>query len=353
MHWPRWLYRPTSSYWLCWGLGGLYNLLRDVFAGPPLPLLVFNASHFGVWALLGLVALPLIERHPLRWHPAPIAFHLALGALLAQIDVTLGHWLFMRLLGIHPELDLAQIAKIAYVDCFHLALLTYFVFLAIVHARGLQRRASASEHREVELRRTMLAAQLQALRQQLQPHFLFNTLHSVNAWIAVEPKTAQQMLQRLSELLRLSLRECDDATVPLARELELLRAYLDIEQLRFERRLEVSWSVDAELLDERVPPFLLQPLAENAIKHGIAPHAEGGRIAIRAFRADGQLRLEVENSAAARSSVEAAAGRPGFGIGLRNTHARLAALYGAAPRFELVRAGLATIARINLPAVAA
>lgn len=343
--WPQWLGRPSSAYWICWGLAGAYNMARDIFAAPPLPLLIFNAAHFGVWALLGLIALPIMERHPLRWHPAPVAFHLGFGALLAQIDITIGHWLFYRVRGLHPDYDLAQIARVAHDNCFHLALLTYFVFLAIVHARGLHLRARASEHREVELRRTVIDAQLQALRQQLQPHFLFNTLHAIGSWIAVEPRTAQQMLQRLAELLRLSLRECDDATVPLARELELLRAYLDIEQLRFEQRLEVRWAICDGVLDERVPPFLLQPLAENAIKHGIAPHADGGRLTIRAFREAGQLRLEVENSAAAGP----ADARAGFGIGLRNTHARLEALYGAAQHFELVRAGLATIARVSLP----
>lgn len=125
-------------------------------------------------------------------------------------------------------------------------------------------------------------------------------------------------------------------------------AYLDIEQIRFEQRLTVQWAVPAALANSLVPPFILQPLVENAIKHGVAPRAEGGCIVIRAYTEGGVLMLEVEDDAPATLAASA-----GFGIGLRNTRSRLATLYGGASRFELLRAAGATVARLSLPLASA
>jgi two-component system, LytTR family, sensor kinase len=348
MQWPR------ASYWGWWALAGAYNVCREAWTMPWPDLLVLNAAFFAGWAWLGLLALPVVRRHPLHWHPGPIALHLLLGAVLAQVDVTLGYAVYAQLLRPHADLALPALARLAFESCFHLGLLTYFGFVAVVQAHDSLRRATASERLAAQMQQALLQAQLQALRQQLQPHFLFNTLHAIGAWMHVDVRTAERMLNRLAELLRMSLRQPQATTVPLGQELEMLRTYLDIEQLRFEDRLRVDWSVGQGLLDSPVPPFVLQPLVENAIRHGIAPHAAGGDIAIRAYRQAQHLLLEVENS----GTPADAAGRPagaapgGLGIGLPNTRARLRALYGDGQSLDLLCAGCRTLARIRLPLLA-
>jgi hypothetical protein len=135
-------------------------------------------------------------------------------------------------------------------------------------------------------------AQLHSLRLQLQPHFLFNTLNTITALIATEPRAAERMVAGLSELLRASLRLADEQEVPLARELDHLRLYVDIQQTRFGDRLAVAMDVDPAVRGALVPSLLLQPLVENAIRHGITPRAAGGRISVRATRDADELRLE-------------------------------------------------------------
>ena len=190
-------------------------------------------------------------------------------------------------------------------------------------------------------------ARLQALRYQLNPHFLFNTLNAVSTLI-VEEKThdAERMVARLSDFLRLTL-ECDaDVEVPLADELDFARRYLDIEQIRFGDRLVVTEDVDPEALSARVPPLLLQPLVENAIRHGIMPREEGGTLRIEARQVSDRLLLRV---------LDDGPGPPGDadperGVGLSNTKARLESLYGDAHRFSLSRAdGGGCVVRVELP----
>jgi hypothetical protein len=192
-------------------------------------------------------------------------------------------------------------------------------------------RRYAEAARESELLQARLdQARLQALKLQLQPHFLFNTLNTITALVHTDPRTAERMVSGLSELLRISLGTAGDQEVPLERELEVLRHYLDIQQVRFQDRLTVSFDVDGEAPQAFVPNLLLQPLVENAIKHGIGPRAAAGHIAIAAHRRNGMLALEVSDDGVGE--------RPDTirreGVGLGNSRARLQSLYGDACRFE-------------------
>jgi LytS/YehU family sensor histidine kinase len=187
-------------------------------------------------------------------------------------------------------------------------------------------------------------AQLQSLKLQLQPHFLFNTMHAIGSLMHYDVPTADRMLSRLSEMLRTSLRESDKPVVTLEQEKTFIEAYIEIEKIRFEHRLEVQWLIPDALLASAIPPFILQPLVENAIKYGVAPRAAGGTILIRAYAEQASLLLEVEDDAPAQASAQ-----KGFGIGLNNTRQRLQALYGAGQNFELVRHAAGTIARIRIP----
>jgi sensor histidine kinase YesM len=187
-------------------------------------------------------------------------------------------------------------------------------------------------------------AQLEALRSQLIPHFLFNTLHSIAELIHENPRHAEQMVLQLGELLRKSLKT-QALEVPLAEELEFIRSYLAIEQTRLGERLELRWKIDPAVLGARVPSLILQPIVENAVRHGIAASPRGGRLEIAAARIDDQLRLEVRDNG------------PGFkpdddatrsGIGLSNTRARLERLYGDRAGFTLTHDG-GVVASLALP----
>jgi sensor histidine kinase YesM len=190
------------------------------------------------------------------------------------------------------------------------------------------RQARDREHLEEQLAR----AQLQTLKLQLQPHFLFNTLNTITALIGVDPRVAERMVSGLSELLRLSLRNAGEQEVPLSRELELLEHYVEIQQIRFRDRLTVSVDVAPDTMHALVPNFILQPLVENAIRHGIGPRAAPGHVDVRAYRENGSLHLRVaDNGVGARRRRSESSGE---GIGLGNTKARLEHLYGAEHGFS-------------------
>jgi len=191
-------------------------------------------------------------------------------------------------------------------------------------------------------------AQLHSLRLQLQPHFLFNTLNTITALIAAEPRAAERMVAGLSELLRASLRLADEQEVPLARELEHLRLYVDIQQTRFGDRLAVAMDVDPAVRSALVPSLLLQPLVENAIRHGITPRAAGGRISVRATRDADDLRLEVRDDGVGAATQNGVLAREG--VGLTNTRERLRRLHGARHRFAYEsRVGSGFAVRITVP----
>jgi hypothetical protein len=195
----------------------------------------------------------------------------------------------------------------------------------------MSRRYSAATRESEQLQSRLDQARLEALKLQLQPHFLFNTLNTITALVHTDPPAAERMVSGLSELLRFSLGTAGDQEIPLERELEVLHHYLDIQQVRFQDRLSVSFDVDADAARAYVPNLLLQPLVENAIKHGIGPRAAAGHIAISAHRRNGVLSLEVSDDGV--GDVREAPRREGVGLG--NSRARLRSLYGEAHRFEV------------------
>jgi len=204
---------------------------------------------------------------------------------------------------------------------------------AITHFRSSQER----ERRAAELEARLTSAKLQALRMQINPHFLFNTLNSIAALVYVNPRAADEMLGDLSELLRRSLHSMEEQEIPLAQELEFIGAYLSIEQKRFGERLRLEQSVPEELMKALVPALILQPLVENAIRHGIEPQRGPGLISIEAKREDKQLHLIVRDSG--RGLPEAGLNSSDRrGIGLANTQARLQGLYGQNHGFSFGRA---------------
>jgi hypothetical protein len=182
------------------------------------------------------------------------------------------------------------------------------------------------DHRAAELERSLASAQLRNLRLQLQPHFLFNALNAISERMYEDPAAADEMLSRLADLLRRSLATIDTAEVPLHEELALLEDYAALMQARFGSALDIRVDAAVDVRDAMLPPFLLQPLLENAVRHGNAARLGCGRIRVRASRDAATLVLDVEDDGAAPATGES----HGLGVGLRTTHARLALLYGSA-----------------------
>ena len=217
-----------------------------------------------------------------------------------------------------------------------MSMMTYGAILGIGYAFEYYRKYREQELQTSQLEAKLAQAQLAALKMQLHPHFLFNTLHTISAFMGEDIKVARRMIVRLSELLRLTLENAGQQEVSLKQELEALERYLEIEQIRFQDRLVVQMAIEPETLDARVPNLLLQPLVENAIRHGIAPHSSAGRIEIHSRRQDHTLEIQVRDDGPGMPEVEEFHFRER--IGLANTRARLKQLYGDAHRFEIENA---------------
>jgi LytS/YehU family sensor histidine kinase len=223
--------------------------------------------------------------------------------------------------------------------------LCYFVIVALAHVRYYASLSYQRDLRAATLETQLAEARLTALQGQLRPHFLFNTLNMIAEQVYTDPAGADAMLTRLGVLLRSSFTEADRERVPLRRELELLESYVDIMRARFHGRLTFELNVDPATLDALVPRFILQPLVENAIKHGVEPREEGGRVTVTARRESGSVDLEV------RDNGDGLAGAIREGTGVRNTRERLLHLYGPdRQEFALTPApGGGTIALVVVP----
>lgn len=211
-------------------------------------------------------------------------------------------------------------------------LMTYTTVVGFTYALGYHREVQARAVREAQLQTSLMAARLKTLEAELHPHFLFNTLHAISTLVHTKPDAADRMISRLSDLLRLTFDRSGAARVPLQAELEFLQKYLEIEQTRFQDRLTVSYDIDPMTLDAEVPRLILQPIVENAIKHGVSPRSAPGLIQITSLVEDQSLYLEVRDNGVGLSG----SARTQFhqGVGLANTRDRLECLYGDAHKLE-------------------
>src|SRR3954470_2144710 len=210
--------------------------------------------------------------------------------------------------------------------------------------RRLEGEATELRAVAAELHSQVTDARLNALRSQLNPHFLFNTLNAVSTLVDEDPPGARRMIARLSDLLRHTLGEGDEQEIPLARELEMLRRYMDIMEVRFQGKVELSIETEPSLDNALVPNLVLQPLVENAFRHGLAPMQTVGRVVVRAARDDGELVLSVRDNGSGPATPLRE------GVGLTNTRARLTQLYGARQRLALSAAeGGGALVEVRLP----
>jgi len=298
-------------------------------------LITLNASYWYVWALFTPAIIWLsqhfrFERQGL-WRallvhvPSVIIFSLAHIVSVASVQ-----WWLARTMG-RPFGWWSEVQKSALLN-FDWEMMTYWSIVGLSHALRYQREARARELNAAQLQTRLVEARLQTLQRQLQPHFLFNTLNTISALMHRDVDAADEMIARLSDLLRMSLQRVGVQEVPLKDELDFLSKYLEIEQTRFRDRLTVVFDVHSDTLDALVPNLLLQPLVENAIKHGIGPRPTPGQITVRARRVGALLELDIQDNGVGLSAARLTDFNRG--VGLSNTRSRLDHLYGSLHRFE-------------------
>lgn len=291
-----------------------------------------NMTYYYLWGLTTPLVFLLARRFRLDARPYFPSFivHLASSVVLTALQILIAETILHFLVVSRPRTLLFGILR-GFRGNFHSSLPTYWMILAICYAIDYYFKFRDRELRASQLEARLSQAQLETLKMQLHPHFLFNTLNSISSLMYTDVEAADAMMSRLSEFLRLTLDNSGEQEVTLREEIEFLDRYLAIERIRFDDRLRVHIDIDPTALEARVPNLALQPLVENAIRHGIAARPEGGQIDIVARREDGALRIGLKDDGPGvlpeRSRRE--------GIGLANTRARLQQLYGSQQKLEL------------------
>jgi len=360
MHWHPFLQRAKQFgiiFGVCTGLALIpgiqaHNYIASL--GHPVTwqqtLMPAFINHW-IWAVLTPGVLWLASRYPIeRGNWARLAGVHVLGSVaFAALHVALRcPFLQTTIFSTQPMVITWTLFRNSLGATFYPDLWIYATIVAISQGWTLYRKYKDRELRASRLEAQLAQAHLQVLKMQLNPHFLFNTLHAISSLMHEDVEAADNMLTGLSDLLRMALENVDDQEIPLQREMEFLQGYLGIQQIRFRDRLTVRMDVPASSLDALVPNMILQPLVENAVTHGIASRSAGGEIVIRAQREDGVLRLEVADNG--KGAPYPADERPPGGLGLTNTRARLQQLYGEAHRFSMEKgAGGGTIVTLEIP----
>ena len=292
--------------------------------------LEFNLVLFYFWAFLALLIFWFTRRFPIEVRPLntpnllvhiPAIIVLAAGHEVVHLTTL---WLLVpRLRQLFPTL--AACFRVYFGFGFYVNVIIATLIVIAVHALLYFQRFRAGQLEQASLRAQLAQAQLRALKMQLHPHFLFNTLHSISSLVSEDPPKANSMIARLGDFLRLTLDHSDQQLVTLREETEFVRCYLEIEQVRFGDRLTVEFKIDPATLSAEVPHLILQPIVENAIQHAIAPRAAPGRIEIAASRQNQSLRVEVKDNGPGITNVH---GTADHHVGLSNVRARLEGLYG-------------------------
>jgi two-component system LytT family sensor kinase len=277
-----------------------------------------------------------------------IALHVLFAAVVSLIHLSLGLVVFRELSPEPPQLPYQQALLFFLASYFEFDMLIYAGIVVGGQALDYYRRSRRDAVRAAQLEAQLAEARLESLRSQLHPHFLFNTLHSISALMTKDVPAARRMMTRLSDLLRFALDETNGEEVPLGEELDFLERYVEIQKARFPERLEVEFDIEPASESMLVPRFVLQPLVENAIRHG-ADTRPDGRVVVRSRVLDGRLRLEIEDNGPG-FPVDAPASPEG--VGLRSTRARIDHLYREAGTIELTspRNGHGALVRIEFPA---
>lgn len=316
------------SYWFTRTTGlSLWTLQADASADFPY-ILAMNLVVWGSWGLFapGIFELARRFRFDRQGWRGALLVHVPVAAIVTSLHiifVATGRFALQRLWGL--EADWQAAVRDNFFRTLDFELPVYWALVGLQHALDYYREVRARDVAAAAVEMRLVEAQLQALQRQLHPHFLFNTLHAISAFVHRDPDKADAMIERLSDLLRITLDKVAIQEVTLAEELEYLRAYLDIEQVHFGSRLEIVYRIDAHARDGLVPNLILQPLAENAIRHGLEPRAARGRLTIDASRLGERLVLCLADNGCGMAPDALSAANQG--VGLSNTRSRLEHLY--------------------------
>lgn len=330
----RWLKWPLGfAFWTVIGLSFAFQFyISSAKAGLDVSWKQAVGYALGDWYVFALLSIPVVWmagrfQFESGKRLLSLAIHIPFSLIFSLAYMVLRAWIGTW----QSEASFADAFQPLLVKTWHFNLLIYWVIVAVSFAFDYYGKFRERELRAAELEKRLVEAKLHALQMQLNPHFLFNSLHSISALMHQDVEAADRMVVRLSDLLRAALDNSGAQEVTLRNELKFLQSYLEIEQIRFGSRLTVKTDVPPDLLEARVPNLILQPLIENAIRHGIEPHAKAGRVELRAQLVDGALVLDVWDNGAGVTDATAV----NEGIGLSNTRARLQTLYGNAHKFEL------------------
>jgi len=312
-----------GAYLLCWLFVGFACAgLTFASSGKLVYSLVFGAISALLASLLFLpVYYPCLALKPGKTGTAILLSSLAVVAAAFGVIWAGAMFLALHLLrqSVYDSFQMPNFVTLILMGCVLCVLTEAVYYIYMAHARTRE-----AERLEQELRVMAREAELRALRAQLNPHFLFNSLNSINALTGADPKRAREMCVLLSDFLRKGLRLGECLSVPLSEELDLLKNYFTIEQIRFGSRLEVDWEIDDEALNAEIPTLLLQPLVENAVKHGISQLIEGGIVRIKAEVKGENVLILLENP------VDSELKNPnGLCLGIKQVRQRLAASFGS------------------------
>ncbi|MEP6834457.1 MAG: histidine kinase [Gemmatimonas sp.] len=347
---------PLLGIFVAWTLWGMWSAQQSVLAAivtgqsapprsVPLSVTIISASS---WALFTPLIMLITRRIGERFQSTAsrLGAHLLMFVCVQTIDVTV-YWFTIGWLTptVRPYVPM-------YFSLVTFNALAYTMVAAIISALDGQETLRSRQTRESQLEAQLAMAQFHALRAQLHPHFLFNALNAVSSLIHSDPQRADRMLSRISELLRTAIATAAQPEIPLMDEMEFNRRYLDVERMRYGDRLDVRIDMAGETFDALVPNMLLQPLVENAVRHGIAPHAGGGRVEVKTSRRGETLYIVVRDTGAGfdvDQDVRSINGNVNGGVGIATTRARLRKLYGDAQELSLVNVEGGFEVRVTVP----
>ncbi len=351
--WVKWL-----IIWAIWTVFGVFLASQVTFQSQlsqnPVSfwrVLLWQLVSGYLWFALTPVILWLGRRLPFengRWKTS-VPLHVLASFALAFLQLGIDAAVLPQLgyLRSYSTASFVEIYKIFLLINLHFSVAIYWIVLVCAEAIKYYRKYRERELKTSQLETQLATSRLQVLKMQLHPHFLFNTLNAVSELIHKDPERAEIMIGDLSDLLRLSFENLEVQEISLKQELEFLRKYLEIEQMRFQDRLRVEMQIAPDALDAQVPNMILQPLVENAIKHGLAPRAAGGKIEIGASRSNGSLNLSVSDNGIGLPASDAENLREG--VGLSNTRRRLRHLYGEGHRFDLIPGQTGLSVNLTIP----
>ena len=342
--WQRWWGR-LAIIWGIWTFIGLVFTAQFYFASyrseRPMPFV--DAVYMQmIWAYLFALATPLVlwtvTRMPIErdsWIRNAL-LHLPISIVLGVLLTALGRVLIWLRWGWPYDKPLTFESIVRFVIANFTEAIGIYMLIALTgYAFSYYRRFREGQVKTLQLEAQLSQAQLHALKMQLHPHFLFNTLHSISALLNKDADAARKMITRLGDFLRLTLENSGSQEVTLRQEMEFLSCYLEIERIRFQDRLVTHVDVAQQTLDAKVPNLILQPIVENAIRHGIAPRSTKGLIEIEAKQRNGRLRIQVRDNGPGLSAHRTSENVFKKGLGLANTETRLEQLYGSAQSFKL------------------